>query len=38
MQVVRVSYGKELLPGGSCRQCDNLDVVIDVVGEMEWIE
>lgn len=38
MQVVRVSDGKELLPGGSCRPCDNIDGIIYVVGEMEWIE
>lgn len=34
MQVVRVSDGKELLPEGSCRPCDNLDDAIDVAGEM----
>ena len=37
MQVVRVSDGKELLPEGSCRPCDNLDDAIDVAGEMKWI-
>lgn len=37
MQVVRVLDGKELLPEGSCRPCDNLDDAIDVAGEMEWI-
>lgn len=36
MQVIRVSDGKELLPKGSCRPCDNLDDAIDVAGEMEW--
>lgn len=34
MQVVRVSDGKELLKGGSCRPCDNMDDAIDVAGEM----
>lgn len=34
MQVVRVSDGKELLPEGACRPCDNLDDAIDVAGEM----
>lgn len=33
-QIVRVSDGKELLPEGSCRPCDNLDDAIDVAGEM----
>lgn len=36
-QVVRVSDGKELLPEGSCRPCDNLDDAIDVASEMKWI-
>lgn len=36
-QVVRVSDGKELLPEGSRRPCDNLDDAIDVVNEMDWI-
>lgn len=35
---MEVSDGKELLPEGSCRPCDNLDDVIDVADEMEWIE
>ena len=34
VQVVRVSDGKELLPEGACRPCDNLDDAIDVAGEM----
>ena len=34
MQVVRVKDGKELLPEGSCRPCDNLNDAIDVAGEM----
>ncbi len=34
-QAVRVSDGKELIPDGSCRPCDNLaDDAIDVAGEM----
>lgn len=36
MQVIRVADGKELLPNGACRPCDNLDDAIDVAGEMEW--
>lgn len=38
MQVVRVSDGKELLPDGACRPCDNLDDAVDVANEMEWVE
>lgn len=33
-QAVRVSDGKELIPDGACRPCDNLDDAIDVAGEM----
>ena len=36
MQVVRVSDGKEMLPEGACRPCDNLNDAIDVAGEMDW--
>lgn len=33
-QVVRVGDGKELIPDGNCRPCDNMDDAIDVAGEM----
>lgn len=34
MQVVRIKDGKELLPEGRCRPCDDLGDAVDVAGEM----
>lgn len=34
VQAIRVSDGKEMIPEGSCRPCDNLDDAIDVAAEM----
>lgn len=38
LQVVRVRDGKEMLPNGASRPCDNLADAVDVACEMEWIE
>lgn len=35
--IVRVKDGKQLLPNGACRPCDNLDDACDVADEMETI-